>query len=104
MPRETSNVQTLPSAYEKHVSMRSGKQTTYALSKPKGNAVKDQHRNATQPTPRLFRPAKTKRPLPFAAFKLNFSFLSTQKAAEAKNLISQDGRTTEGTHINTNKE
>jgi hypothetical protein len=46
---------------------------------------------------------KAKRPLPFAAFKLNFFFLATQKVALAKNLISQDGRT-EGTHINPNKE
>jgi len=46
--------------------------TTYALSKLKGNAVKDQHRNETQPKPRLFQPAKAKRPLPSAAFKLNF--------------------------------
>jgi len=81
-------------AQEKHVPIRSGKQTTHALSKSKGNAVKDQHRNDTQPTPCLFRPVKAKRPLPSAAFKLNFSFPSTQKVAEAKNLISQDGRTT----------
>jgi len=66
--------------------------TTYALSESKGNAVKDQHRNETQPTPRLFPTAK-KAPSAFAAFKLNFCFLSTQKVAEAKNLISQDGRT-----------
>jgi len=65
-----------------------------ALSLPKGNAVKDQHRNDKQPTPCLFQSLKVKRPLPSAAFKLNFFFLSTQKVAEAKNLISQDGRTT----------
>jgi hypothetical protein len=70
----------------------------------KGNAVKDQHRNDNQPTPCLFQPAKGKEPSALAAFKLNFSFLSKQKVAEAKNLISQDGRTTEGAHINPNKE
>jgi hypothetical protein len=37
MLKEPSNIQTLPSAYEKHVSIRSGKQTTYALSKLKLN-------------------------------------------------------------------
>ena len=42
------------SAYEKHISIRSGKQTTYTLSKLKGNAIKDQHRNGTQPTPYFF--------------------------------------------------
>jgi hypothetical protein len=44
-----------------------------------------------------------KAPSALAAFKLNFFFLYKQKVAEAKNLISQDGRT-EGTHINPNKE
>jgi hypothetical protein len=38
---------TYPSALEN--------KTTYALSEPKGNAVKDQHRNDSQPTPHLFR-------------------------------------------------
>jgi hypothetical protein len=36
---------------------------------------------------------KSKAPSALAAFKLNFSFPSIQKVAEAKNLISQDGRT-----------
>jgi hypothetical protein len=44
IPKEPSNVQTSPSAYEKHVSIRSGNQTTYVLFKSKGNAVEDQHR------------------------------------------------------------
>jgi hypothetical protein len=38
--------------------MRSGKQTTFAHLEPKGNAVKDQHRNDSQPTPRPLTPAK----------------------------------------------
>jgi len=46
---------------------------------------------------------QNKAPSALAAFKLNFSFLSKQKVAAAKNLISQDRRT-EGTHINPNKE
>jgi hypothetical protein len=36
---------------------------------------------------------KSEAPSALAAFKLNFFFLSKQKVAEAKNLISQDGRT-----------
>jgi hypothetical protein len=38
----------LASAQEKHVSIRSGKQTTFALSILKGNAVKNQHRNVAR--------------------------------------------------------
>ena len=37
---------------------RSGKQTTYALSTLKGNAVKNQHRNDRQRISRLFRQSK----------------------------------------------
>jgi hypothetical protein len=62
-PENPSADWTAPGAYEKHVPIRSGKQTTYALSEPKGNAVKDQHRNDNQPTPRLFQYSKIKRPL-----------------------------------------
>jgi len=57
----------------------------------KGNAVKDQHRNDKPPIQRLFRCKTTKAPSALAAFKLNFY---PYRVADAKNLISQDGRTT----------
>jgi len=68
--------------------------------KPKGNAVKDQQGKTAYTTPLT---NNAKRPLPSAALKLNFSSFSA-RGAIAKNLISRDGRTTEGTHINPNKE
>jgi len=51
--------------------------TTYALSESKGNAVKDQHRNDTQPTPRLFQYTKLKAPSAFRSLQVKF-FLSIQ--------------------------
>jgi len=52
-PKEPSNYQEWLSGHEKHVPIPS--ETDHdALSKPKGNAVKDQHRNDRQPSPRLF--------------------------------------------------
>jgi hypothetical protein len=70
-PENPSNVQTLPSVNKPLA--RGGslwKTDSNALSILKGNAVKDQHRNDNQPTPRLFQ--FIKRPLPSAALKLNF--------------------------------
>jgi hypothetical protein len=103
IPKEPSTVHTVPSAYEKHVSIRSGKQTTYAHLKPKGNAVKDQHRNDTQPTPRLFQLAKDKAPSAFRSPQGKLFPLFQPRVAPTKSLLSRNGRT-EGTHINPNKE
>ena len=93
MPREPSNVHTLPSAYEKHVSIRSGNQTTYALSKSKGNAVKDQHRNDNQPAPRLFRQSTWKSAFCFRSPQGKLSPLLQPRVAEAKSLLSRNRHT-----------
>jgi hypothetical protein len=85
--------------------MHSEKQTTYAHLEPKGNAVKDQHRNENQPTPRLFHKttSKYKAPSASAVLKVNFSFCLSQKSLRLK-VYSLGTGAREGTHINPNKE
>jgi hypothetical protein len=83
--------------------VHSGKKTTYALSILKGNAVKNQHRNDIQQTPRLFRQPNGKVPSAFAVLKVNFSFYSRQKSLRLK-VYSLGTGTQKGTHINPNKE
>jgi hypothetical protein len=81
------------SAYEKHVSIRSGKQTTYALFLLKGNAVKDQHRNVTQSTPRLFRRFVQEGAFCFRSPQGKLFLLLPPEVAEAKSLLSRNRHT-----------
>jgi hypothetical protein len=67
----------------------------------KGNAVKDQQ-GSSKPT---VINCKGKAPSAFRSPQVKFLLLLQPRGAEAKNLISRDGRTTtEGAHINPNKE
>jgi len=86
---------TYPSALENRPLMPSLKQRATQSKTNRGMTTSQHHVFSST--------LQNKAPSALAAFKLNFSFLSKQKVAAAKNLISQDRRT-EGTHINPNKE
>jgi len=82
-----------PARKKKHLPLRSEKQTAFALSKLKGNAVKDQHRNEISQHPVSCANPHGNVPSAFAVLKVNFPPCFSQGFAEAKSLLSRNRHT-----------
>jgi hypothetical protein len=92
-PENPSNVQTLPSAYEKHLPIRSGKQTTMPSSKRRATQSKT-NTGMTASQHHVFTAnSHGKVPSAFAVLKVNFFPLFQPRVAEAKSLLSRNRHT-----------
>jgi hypothetical protein len=95
-PENPSNVQTLPSAYEKHLPIRSGKQTTMPSSKRRATQSKT-NTGMTASQHHVFTAnSHGKVPSAFAVLKVNFFPLFQPRVAEAKSLLSRNRHTVKG--------